>query len=129
MQSYLQLHSQATKSADTLDVLPSLKIFLIRYVINMKNLMAMVILEKANTEIPVASRILAVVRDYDKFVSSYATSRKFQSKDALRQLRNQAHQKYDSDFVDAFEHLLNNIPAILLYFGYVKTKHGYLSRC
>ncbi|MBU2971555.1 response regulator [Pseudoalteromonas sp. C2R02] len=108
----LQLHSQATKGADILDVMPSLKHIsdTLRYQYEKFNGHGYPGV-KANKEIPLASRILAVVRDYDKFVSGYATSQKLQPKDALRQLKNQSNRKYDSEIVDAFEHLLNNIPA------------------
>jgi len=108
----LQLHSQATIGADILDVMPSLKNIsdTLRYQYEKFNGHGYPG-EKANKEIPLASRILAVIRDYDKFVSGYATSQKLQPKDALRQLKNQADRIYDNEVVLAFEHLLHNIPA------------------
>ncbi|SFC49853.1 HD domain-containing phosphohydrolase [Pseudoalteromonas denitrificans] len=108
----LQLHQQATKGADILDLMPSLKNIsdILRFQYEKFNGLGFPG-ERHQNDIPLSARILAVIRDYDKQISGYASGKKISPRDALQNIKSQANKSYDNNVVLAFDNLLHNIPA------------------
>ncbi|MBE0364531.1 hypothetical protein PULV_a2241 [Pseudoalteromonas ulvae UL12] len=108
----LILHKQANKGADIIDIIPSLHEVsdILRYQYERYAGKGFPDL-KQGEDIPIGSRILAVVRDYDKYISGYFTGKKLSPRDALQALKAQSNRIYDKKIIEAFTALLKDIPS------------------
>lgn len=105
------LHQQALKGAEIIDVIPSLHEVsdILRYQYERyagKGFPD----KKKGDEIPIGARILAVVRDYHKYISGQLTGTKFNTRNALQALKSQANRIYDKNIVNTFTEMLKDIP-------------------
>lgn len=107
----LTLHKQATKGAEIIDTIPSLHDVsdILRYQYEKFSGNGYPGEKKAE-QIPIGARILAIVRDYDKYISGAFSKKKLTPRDALLAIKSLANKTYDAKIVDAFANLLANIP-------------------
>lgn len=107
-----ELYSQSTIGADILHVVPSLNIIsdALRFQYEHFDGNGYPGVKKGK-DIPLFSRILAVVRDYDYYISGCMEEECIQPQQALTKLMSYKNTIYDPDILTQFDNLFNNIPS------------------